>query len=162
MQEKLEKIRLFVLHKCGHTDVAAAAIDTFLRRKWQLLLLHAIISTIHARHIFNWQDVCMDGLKWSTGAEIFLFKHRFYFGWFFTVQYETYWSEVFHKTWNWIFKDFKNPIGRPDLKVLKNDSIKKIVNTAGHYCCVYYCRNPIPTRWGRNQPSHCISRDQVG
>ena len=22
--------------------------------------------------------------------------------------------------------------------------------------------NPIPTRWGRNQPSHCISRDQVG
>ena len=33
VQEKLEKIRLFVLHKCGHTDVAAAAIDTFLRRK---------------------------------------------------------------------------------------------------------------------------------
>ena len=22
--------------------------------------------------------------------------------------------------------------------------------------------NPIPTRWGRNQPSHFISRDQVG
>ena len=22
--------------------------------------------------------------------------------------------------------------------------------------------NPIPTRWGRNQPSHCITRDQVG
>ena len=33
MQENVEKIRLFVLHKCGHTDVAAAAIDTFLRRK---------------------------------------------------------------------------------------------------------------------------------
>jgi hypothetical protein len=34
MEEKLENIRLFVLHKCGHTDVAAAAaIDTFLRRK---------------------------------------------------------------------------------------------------------------------------------